>query len=269
MHQNLVNEIVEDIKSADMVLVGLGEEFDVHSSFNDIKAYEKGRMSLVENGNGSLIPAWQNFYRKQKNDNVEEGLVALANVLEGKNYFVVSVSTNSTIAQIPWREGRLVMPCGSDLKKQCSSSCEENLKNMNEDERIELYKQLEVWNERIMQGTDDYIPDGLALCPVCGKQMTLNNIYNEQYDENGYLSAWQLYTKWLQGTLNRNLVVLELGVGMKFPSVIRFPFEKIAYFNQKAKFYRINKNLYHLTEELATKGVGIADNAIDWLQNLC
>ena len=77
-----------------------------------------------------------------------------------------------------------------------------------------------------------------------------------------------MYTKWLQGTVNRKLVVLELGVGMKFPGVIRFPFEKVAYFNQKAKFYRIHKNLYHLTEELASKGVGIADNAIDWLQNL-
>ena len=78
-----------------------------------------------------------------------------------------------------------------------------------------------------------------------------------------------MYTKWLQGTLNHRLIVLELGVSMRFPSVIRWPFEKVAYFNNKATFIRVNENLYQLTEELAGKGVGIPQNAIEWLKILC
>ena len=68
--------------------------------------------------------------------------------------------------------------------------------------------------------------------------------------------------------MNKKLLVLELGVGMRFPSVIRWPFEKVVFFNQKAFLCRVNEKLYHLTEELAEKGCGISVNAIDWLNQL-
>ena len=98
--------------------------------------------------------------------------------------------------------------------------------------------------------------------------MVLNNVYAQHYDEQGYLEQWSIYTKWLQGTLNRRLVILELGVGMQFPSVIRWPFEKIAFFNQKAFFLRVHESLYQLDEKLSGKGCGISQNAIDWLSQL-
>ena len=79
------------------------------------------------------------------------------------------------------------------------------------------------------------------------------------------MPQWEKYTKWLQGTLNRNLCVLELGAGMQFPQIIRFPFEKVAYFNQKSRFFRIHSKLYQLTEELREKGVSIAENSVDFL----
>ena len=82
------------------------------------------------------------------------------------------------------------------------------------------------------------------------------------------MEKWQLYTEWLQGSLNHKLIILELGVSLRFPSVIRWPFEKIAFFNNKASIYRINEKLYQMTEELSGKGIGIAQNAIDWINDL-
>jgi hypothetical protein len=200
---------------------------------------------------------------------VQAALQNLIRLLGEKNYFVVSVAANPEIAKAPWRQGRLVMPCGSLQYKQCSPNCERNLQPVSDSEQEKVQQQLCIWYRKLLQNEQSELPEGLGSCPVCGKIVEYNNIYSAEYDERGYQDAWQTYTKWLQGTLNRNLVVLELGVGMQFPSVIRFPFEKVAYFNQKAKFYRINENLYQLTEELTAKGVGIAENAIDWLQNLC
>lgn len=269
MQHKAIEEIVAIIKDADMILVGIGEEFDDVRSIRDVKGYEEGKMRLAESSESSLIPAWQQMFREQNQQKLTQGLQMLAALLRDKNYFVVSVSTNNVIAQIPWREGRLVMPCGTSLYKQCSKSCEEHLRGLNCEEQARIYSRLQSWHRQLLQGQTTVFPEGLGECPTCKTKVELNNIYSEKYDEEGYLPAWQLYTKWLQGTLNKKLVILELGVGMKFPSVIRFPFEKVGYFNQKAKFYRINQNLYHLTEELAGKGVGIADNAIDWLQNLC
>ena len=91
----------------------------------------------------------------------------------------------------------------------------------------------------------------------------------EEESEEGKTTRWERYMKWLQGTLNKKVLILELGVGMKFPSVIRWPFEKVAYFNQKAGFYRVNETLYQLTEELKEKGISIPKNSIDWLFGLC
>ena len=161
------------------------------------------------------------------------------------------------------------MPCGTDLRCQCNPSCVNHLQLMQRGEQERLKAKLQQWRSAIAQGKEAFMGEVMETCPVCGTKPELNNIYNSKYDENGYLPDWQIYTKWLQGTLNKKIVVLELGVGMAFPSVIRFPFEKVAYFNQKAKFYRINETLYQLTEELTPKGCGIAKNAIDWLQNLC
>lgn len=69
--------------------------------------------------------------------------------------------------------------------------------------------------------------------------------------------GWETYTKWLQGTLNRNLVILELGVGMELPQLIRFPFEKVAYFNQKSCLYRVHSHLYQMTEEIKERGYSV------------
>ena len=69
--------------------------------------------------------------------------------------------------------------------------------------------------------------------------------------------SWETYTKWLQGTLNRKLVILELGVGMELPQLIRFPFEKVAYFNQKSCLYRVHSHLYQMTEEIKERGYSV------------
>ena len=99
------------------------------------------------------------------------------------------------------------------------------------------------------------------------KPMVYNNKKAENYVEAGYLTDWQNYTRWLQGTVNKKLCVLELGVGMKYPNVIRWPFEKIVYFNQKASMFRVHSKLCQLTEEIKDKAYKIEEKPIDFLIN--
>lgn len=112
--------------------------------------------------------------------------------------------------------------------------------------------------------TDDVIY-GSSLAPEqivapCGSDKTGNVVTNENYDESCYLPQWQKYLKWLQNTLNRKLCILELGVGFKYPSVVRWPFEKTAYLNQKASFIRVSRKFPQLSEELKGKGISISEN---------
>lgn len=256
------SDILEKTEQADMVLVGFGEDFDDTGSLGQIEEYGFGLERLKEAGLEWLIPAWNGFCReKSGNGRIARAMDALGNLLEGKNHFAVSVSTNSSLLSI----GRVVMPCGSEGKKQCSGGCREVLEDTTEQDR----KALQDFCGQLYGGR---LPEtGTALlgtCPECGAPMVLNNIYAENYNEEGYLAQWKLYTKWLQGTLNHRLLVLELGVGMRYPSVIRWPFEKIVFFNQKAYLYRVNEKLYQLTKELSEKSCGISKNAIDWLEQL-
>lgn len=74
--------------------------------------------------------------------------------------------------------------------------------------------------------------------------------------------------KWLQGTLNKKLCVLELGAGMMFPGVLRFRFEKIVGLNKKASFIRIHKNLYQIPQEIAERSIGISENSVDYMAKI-
>lgn len=168
--------MLEAVKDAELVLVGIGTEFS-------IKNQEKNIL--------------KNAYKE------------LAEILQGKNYFVVTLNTDDLIFDSELENERIVAPCGSDK--------------------------------------------------------TGNVVTNEDYDESWYLPQWNKYRLWLQGTVNKKLCILELGVGFEYPTVIRFAFEKVAYFNQKCKMYRIHKTLAQLTPEIKERCTPISENAVQFL----
>lgn len=259
-------KVLRLIQEADMILIGLGEEFDEKKVLKQDDFYNTCKDKLENRDKEWLLPALNMIAGEEKGD-IAEILGRFADLISNKNYFVVSVSTNEHIRQAPWREGRLVMPCGGSGMKQCPQGCIAGLTETTDDDWTKIRTYLASLESL---GDGEETPEfEIGVCPECGMPLVLNNIYMEKYDENGYLDQWKLYTKWLQGTLNRKLLVLELGVGMQCPSVIRWPFEKVAYFNQKASFYRVNETLYQLSEELKEKGMSISQNAIDWLRVLC
>ncbi len=258
-------EILAEMKSADMVLAGLGEEFDDFSRLRSCSEFLRGKELLRESGCQWLVPAWQEYCSAKLEDIITPALKKLADILVDKNYFVAATATDSRIARIPWKKDRLVMPCGTTTVKQCPNGCGHMLERVTEDERACMNAAFEELFTGHFPSEGFQMP---ARCSQCGAPMVLNNVFAENYDEQGYREQWEVYTKWLQGTLNRRLLVLELGEGMRFPTVIRWPFEKIAYFNRKAIFVRVNESLYQLTEELSEKGLGISKNAIAWLESL-
>lgn len=219
------NNILQLIEEADLVLVGIGSEFE-----NKRFLTEKDALQALNN---------------------------LALVLQKKNYFVVSICTNDIAKKSQLQNDRIVQPCGSATKKQCINRCEEGLQELN----LQEYDAL---NSEHFEPTEI----DLGKCPKCGSALVLNTVYTECYDENGYLKDWSRYTKWLQGTLNKKLCILELGVDMTYPSIIRWPFEKVAFYNNKAHFIRVNERLYHMSEEIKDKGISVPKNAVEWLSEM-
>ncbi|MBO5291560.1 MAG: hypothetical protein J6B10_00025 [Lachnospiraceae bacterium] len=259
-------ETVEDLKKsiadAEMVLVGIGEEFETDwEKMKGIQPYAEWLAEIAQKEDAKwLIPYIRAHYLEQMDDErLREAYSSLNRLLEKKNYFLVSLCTDGRMEKLKWKEDRLVFPCGGYTKLQCEN-CKAELTDAGQtvDAVIQKCQQQVGSLERIER----------PVCRHCGAKLEFNNIYfAEEYDETGYLPAWDIYMKWLQGTINRKLCVIELGVGLKFPSVIRWPFEKAAFFNQKASFFRVHSRLYQMSEELADRGVSIAQNPIDFLRN--
>ena len=115
--------------------------------------------------------------------------------------------------------------------------------------------------------TDDLIYEAgfdpsLIVAP-CGSERDKNVVTDENYDESGYLPQWQAYQSWVGNTLNRDLVILELGVGFDFPSVLRFPDEKMVFFNQKSTLIRVHSEFYQVPKEIADRSITAAKNPVE------
>ena len=249
-------EIKRKIDDAELILAGIGEEFDGQSVLGGNVQWNDMEEELTARNEAWMLPILRYTALREQNSGITEALVRLKAVLQGKNYFLISTCTSGILETMGFIEERIVLPCGSFYKKQCPDGCAEGLQDITDDERDLLISWIQQRNDRQIS---------IGRCPHCGRELVLNNVYYEKYDENGYMEAWSRYTKWLQGTLNRKLCILELGVNLDYPSVIRFPFEKAGFYNQKAVLIRVNERLYQLPENMGGRGISIAKNSIDWL----
>lgn len=247
--------ILDRLQSAEMLLIGIGEEFEERDFLKAQSKYRRGAAYLEQADRADLLPLLSDEVIRTDGRAVN-ALRRLHQTIADKNYFVVSTCQTDILECAGFPGERVVTPCGTLKKKQCVCGCDRSLAEVSASERIALCREIAAESGTL---------EALGSCPQCHGRMVLNNIYVEQYMESGYLGDWSRYTKWLQGTLNRELCILELGVNLDYPSVIRFPFEKVGYYNRRASFIRVNERLYQLTSELHEKGTSIAKNSIDWL----
>lgn len=250
----------ERIEDAELILVGIGEEFNCRNFLMQNERYQQIEEELKENNQYIwILPYVQNVFLR-KYSVLVDAIKKLSETLKNKNYFIVTTCMNGILEMSDFKANRVVSPCGGPMKLQCTSTDCNVFKEVPEI----LYADIELYCDG-KKGLDDI---NLIMCPECNLPMEFNSLYSDKYKEAGYTEMWKLYTKWLQGTLNRKLCVLELGVSLDYPSVIRFPFEKIAFFNQKAVFIRVHEKLYHLSDEIGQKGISHKENAISFLNSI-
>ncbi len=245
----------------------------------------KNRLDSCQKVLVGLGEEWKIKGDKEKEAEIRSAYDALYRLLKDKDYFIVTMATDAVIfetqlgsqaehvvstdaverenfscsaddvmmakmnelfppKEVPkdTRFQRIVAPCGNETWRQCSEGCRKDIWEPGE------------------------IPDDI--CPHCKAPLTGNTIEASPYIEEGYLPQWERYMRWLGGTFNKDLVILELGVGFLRPGVIRFPFEKTAYFNQRSLMIRVNGKLSQITEELRERAEGIQEPSVAWVQKL-
>lgn len=181
---------------------------------------------------------WKKGPDAESEKRLGEAYEALYQQVQGKDYWVAAMVTDGLIYETSFDPKRITAPCGNDHWFQCSKACTKD-----------------IWEE-------GEVPDGI--CPHCGAPLTANTVQADPYIEEGYLPQWEAYKKWQTTVLNRDLLLLELGVGMAYPTVIRWPFERIAMLSKKARLVRVHGTLSQLPEGLE-RAQRIKENSVDWV----
>lgn len=79
---------------------------------------------------------------------------------------------------------------------------------------------------------------------------------------------WDFYNKWLSCTLNKKLLILELGEDFNHPNIFRWPFEKVTFINQKAFMYRVHDVFYQLPDNIRERSQSVQCNGYDFIKEL-
>ena len=260
MEEDRVREIYDRIKGAELVLVGLGAKFEYDwRALTEDKRYQEIEEEIAGQEEARwVIPFLQKMIlQQQPMERWSRAYQNLAKMLEKTNYFIVSLCMDDYIYGAGFNEEKVVTPCGGFRRMQCDNNCSHNLSDVPQ----ESYDAVLKYYKRELPLSALREP----ICERCGSKLRFNQLGVTRYAEEGYLKQWSLYTKWLQGTVNKSLCVLELGVGMEYPTVVRFPFEKMVFYNQKAFMYRVHPTLYQMGEEIGIRGVGICRDPVDFL----
>ena len=76
-------DILEKLKQADMVLVGIGEDFNGVAGLREDAVFQEGKTLLKEAGYHWLVPMWQEYCCARRGGReIEEALRKLAGLLE-------------------------------------------------------------------------------------------------------------------------------------------------------------------------------------------
>ena len=257
----MTEELRGKISDAQMVLVGIGKELEEDfRRMEQESGYKELLAQLGDTEEGEIMKqylrlAWLKDHPDERKRRAYE---ALGEMLSGKNYFLVTLCTDDALFGTGLDEEKIVAPCGGFRALQCPHCGREEKEILCRSGLCE--KPLEQ-----LRGNEALSEIEFPRCPRCGSLLAFNRISTPGYLEEGYLPQWEKYRKWLQGTLNHRLCILELGAGMEYPSVIRFPFERVAFFNQKAELIRVHSRLYQMTAELKDRGTSVKADPVNFL----
>lgn len=277
-----IEECRQKIEEADIILIGFGKDFAVTRSdiLREDKIFQK--LNMEECPLTELEKSWieltlmSKCLENKSSDMVKEKLALYDDVAEylnrhnKNNYFVVTTCNDDIITMSSFDKERMVAPCGTLKYMKCDAGCFKYVYDTKE-----VYDNIYsiIINNYEMDFSDrekmwDELREAMPQCPMCKQVMSVNQVRTNNYSEEGYKENWESYMAWLQKTLNRKLVMLEIGEGFDTPTVIRWPFEKVAAVNNKAVLIRVNEKFWQISEDIEAKAIPVNMSGVAFAEEI-
>lgn len=157
----------------------------------------------------------------------------LLNAVKGKDYFVITTNVDGQFEKSGFDKERIFAVQGDYAYLQCADGCHEK-----------LYYNENLVREMVRRTKDCRIPSELVpRCPVCGGKMDVH-VRKDRYfmQDNQWYASYERYEDYMEKACDENTLLLELGVGYNTPTIIRFPFERLAAQRKNITLVRINRD---------------------------
>ena len=251
------------IKQADYIIIGAGSGLSAAAGLEySGKNFERNYKDFIERYHfenlysasfydfSSQEEKWAFFAKMIKLNRYNEKPLKLYQklyeIIKDKNYFVLSTNVDGQFFNSGFDKDKVFEVQGDYCYLQCENACHNK-----------LYYNKELVEKWIQNTVDCKIPSNLVMkCPVCGGNMDMNLRKDANFvqDSNWYDMS-RKYDEFLGRTKDKNVVLLEIGVGFNTPGIIRFPFEQMTNNSKKTTLIRINKDYPSTMLEIENKTI--------------
>ena len=169
----------------------------------------------------------------------------LYSFIKNKDYFVITTNVDDQFYKSGFDKNRIFRTQGSYKYLQCAKGC-----NNKTYESSELIKKL---NENIDKNL--HVPSNLVpYCEKCNGPMDPNIRMNDYFvEDNIFNEGKKNYINFLQKCKGKKVVLIEMGIGMNTPGIIRFPFEKMTLENKDWYLVRLNRSFMDCMFDMGDK----------------
>ena len=183
----------------------------------------------------------------------------LYELVKDKDYFVLTTNVDHCFQKAGFDKNRLFYTQGDYGLFQCSVPC-----------RNETYGNGKLIRRMVAEQENMRIPAELIpYCPECGKPMALNlRTDNTFVQDKGWQAACKRYENFVETHKDGNILLLELGVGMNTPVIIKYPFWRMALKNKKATYACVNYGEAICPPQIEKRSVCINDDIYKVLKNI-
>ena len=264
------------IKQADYIIIGAGSGLSAAAGLKySGEKFERNYKEFIEKYHfedlysasfydfSSQEEKWAFFAKMIKLNRYNEKPLKLYQklyeIIKDKNYFVLSTNVDGQFFNSGFDKDKVFEVQGDYCYLQCENACHNK-----------LYYNKELVEKWIQNTVDCKIPSNLVMkCPVCGGNMDMNLRKDANFvqDSNWYDMS-RKYDEFLGRTKDKNVVLLEIGVGFNTPGIIRFPFEQMTNNSKKTTLIRINKYYPSTMLEIKNKTILFNEDTNEIIEDL-
>ena len=185
----------------------------------------------------------------------------LLKIVKDKNYFVITTNVDGQFLKSGFAKEKVFEVQGSYGKIQCSIPCHNK-----------LYDDTKLVKEMLKSKDNLKVDTNLVpYCPICHQKMEINIRKDDSFvEDSNWHQLYNAYKNFINSNIDKKLVLIELGVGFNTPSIIRFPFERLAYEYENVTLIRINDRYTDITYELQNNKnvITMKEDCATFIQNI-